>query len=249
MPRPRYVKRLRLLFNLLLFTAIIAEHRAAFAVAAAADVAIDPELSSPSPFTVAPTDSPTSTAPTTTRDAGAFIVAAHDEAGEQGNIYNDTNNNNSSSSTSSTIPPSNALDVNAYAVNGVIMDTNNVIAAVADSGAGDETDETDLQLNVAAPTPPASVEQQDQPLVPPTTLSFANIAPADGRDGDLFKGGSIAGFELGEGDEARTATTTGDATPPYAAVDEKYGKYMQIFVVIFQLSSNFICKYEDCAKL
>lgn len=204
MPRPCYAAHLRLLLNLLLFAAIIAEHRGA----AAAGVAIDPELSSPSPFTIAPT-APLST-PTTPDSVPNASVAGVKIT------YND----------GSTTTASNVLDVNAYEVNGVSMDTNNVLAAVADDDSG--AVETDYHLPAAAPTSPASVEQQDQPLVPPTTLSFANIAPASGLDSDLYSGGggsgSIAGSELGEAD-GRTATTSGDATPPYAAVDEKYGKY------------------------
>lgn len=214
MPRPRYAARIRLLLNLLLFAAIIAEHRGA----AATGVVIDPELSSPSPFTTAPTASlPTaepSPAPTTPNSVPKASVADSKLAYDDG----------------STTTASNVLDVNAYAVNGIGMDTKNVLAAVADDDS--ETVETDYQLPVAAPTPPASVEQQDQPLVPPTTLSFANIAPASGLDSDLYNsggggGGSITGFEFGEGD-GKTATTSGDATPPYAAVDEKYGKYANL---------------------
>uniref|UniRef100_A0A0K8UA23 Tyrosine-protein phosphatase 99A n=1 Tax=Bactrocera latifrons TaxID=174628 RepID=A0A0K8UA23_BACLA len=230
MPRPRYAPRLRLLLNLLLFTAIIAEHRGA----SAAGIAIDPELSSPSPFTIAPTAAlPTATptsAPTTPNAVPNASVVDSKLAYDDG----------------STTTVSNILEVNAYAVNGVGLDAKNVLPAVADDDS--ETVETDFRLPAAAPTSPASVEQQDQPLVPPTTLSFANIAPASGLDSDLYSGsagggggggGSIAGFEFGDGD-GKTATTSGDATPPYAAVDEKYVPSKPLNLTVLNVTSTSI---------
>ncbi|XP_053947120.1 tyrosine-protein phosphatase 99A isoform X2 [Anastrepha ludens] len=224
MPHPRFVARLRLLLNLLLFAAIIDEHRGG----AAAVVVIDPELSSPSPFTIAPTAStPT---PTPTPKYTATV------AGESND--DDSSSSSSSSASGSVTPASNALDMNAYAVNGVSVDNNNMAAAVAGA---DETVETegDYQLAAAAPTSPASVEQQDQPRVPPTTLSFANIAPASGVGGDLFSGGSISGFETRGGD-GETATTAGDATPPYAAVDEKYVPSKPLNLTVLNVTSTSI---------
>ncbi|XP_017484305.1 PREDICTED: tyrosine-protein phosphatase 99A-like, partial [Rhagoletis zephyria] len=229
MPRPRSAARLRLLLNLLLFAAIISEHRSV-----AAGIAIDPELSSPSPFTIASTAS--TPIPTPTSKYSATVASERD---------NDSFSSISSSSSGSDsggriiTPASYALDLNAYAVNGVSMDSNDVPTAVAGVGATDETD-IDYQLHAVVPTSPASVEQQDQPLVPPTTLSFANIAPASGMGGgELFSGGSISGFDLGEGD-GETATTASDATPPYAAVDDKYVPSKPLNLTVLNVTSSSI---------
>ncbi|XP_067618842.1 tyrosine-protein phosphatase 99A isoform X2 [Eurosta solidaginis] len=223
MPRLRFVMHLRLLLNLLLFAAIIGEHRGA-----TADIFIDPELSSPSPFTIASTAA-TSTTPTAIGAEKADDVSNNDFIG-----------------ISSSAPPmgSNALDVNAYEINGVSVNNKSIVDSTASSDAsGASTDgkpiQTDYQLPVVAPTAPASVEQQDQPLVPPTTLSFANIAPAGGRGGDSFNGGSMGGYEMSEA-VGGTATTADDGTPPYAAVDDKYVPSKPLNLTVLNVTSTSI---------
>lgn len=99
-----------------------------------------------------------------------------------------------------------------------IMDLAKAVAAENDAehaGSGWDNLETDLDLNFnlathssapkEASTAPTSIEQQDQPPLPPaipaTTLAFANAVAGDTMD-----------------------STHSDATPPYAAVDDSYGK-------------------------
>lgn len=103
---------------------------------------------------------------------------------------------------------------------GNIMDLVKAVAAESGaehgSGSGWDNLETDLDLNFnlathssppkEASTAPTSIEQQDQPPPPPpaipaTTLAFANAVAGDTMD-----------------------STHSDATPPYAAVDDSYGK-------------------------
>lgn len=79
-------------------------------------------------------------------------------------------------------------------------------------GSGWETLETEFKLATHSPTAsthgataPTSIEQQDQPpAIPATTLAFANAV-------------AVAG------DTMDSTGLTGDATPPYAAVDDSYG--------------------------
>lgn len=63
-------------------------------------------------------------------------------------------------------------------------------------------------------TSATSIEQQDQPPeVPATTLAFANAVPVP-----------VAG-EMGNGNgNGGSGMAFNDATPPYAAVDDNYGK-------------------------
>uniref|UniRef100_A0A1A9ZZ84 Uncharacterized protein n=1 Tax=Glossina pallidipes TaxID=7398 RepID=A0A1A9ZZ84_GLOPL len=62
-------------------------------------------------------------------------------------------------------------------------------------------------------TTPTSMEQQDGPIVPPTTITFTNIASA-----------SIWGESSGGGLAFDAGVIFNGATPPYAAVDDNYGK-------------------------
>lgn len=86
-----------------------------------------------------------------------------------------------------------------------------LVNAEAD-GSGWETLETEFKLATHSPTastlgatPPTSIEQQDQPpAIPATTLAFANAV-------------AVAG------DTMDSTGLAGDATPPYAAVDDSYG--------------------------
>ncbi|KRG02003.1 uncharacterized protein Dmoj_GI26023 [Drosophila mojavensis] len=79
-------------------------------------------------------------------------------------------------------------------------------------GSGWETLETEFKLATHSPTAstlgataPTSIEQQDQPpAIPATTLAFANAV-------------AVAG------DTMDSTGLAGDATPPYAAVDDSYG--------------------------
>lgn len=81
----------------------------------------------------------------------------------------------------------------------------------SESGSGWDNLETDMALNFnlatqsspkATSTAPTSIEQQDQPPpVPATTLAFATAVAGDTMD-----------------------LSHSDATPPYAAVDDSYGK-------------------------
>uniref|UniRef100_A0A6P4EHP8 Tyrosine-protein phosphatase 99A-like n=1 Tax=Drosophila rhopaloa TaxID=1041015 RepID=A0A6P4EHP8_DRORH len=77
------------------------------------------------------------------------------------------------------------------------------------------TVETTTQKPVKEPlsTAATSIEQQDQPPdVPSTTLAFANAFPVP-----------VAG-EMGNGNVHILSGSYNDATPPYAAVDDNYGK-------------------------
>lgn len=92
-----------------------------------------------------------------------------------------------------------------------------LVNAEEPAGSGWETLETEFTLathssspNATAPatpeaTLPTSIEQQDQPpAIPATTLAFAHAVAVAGDTMDS------TGF-------------SGDATPPYAAVDDSYG--------------------------
>ncbi|KAI9584988.1 hypothetical protein GQX74_006883 [Glossina fuscipes] len=61
-------------------------------------------------------------------------------------------------------------------------------------------------------TTPTSMEQQDGPIVPPTTITFSNIASA-----------SVWGESSGGGLAFDAGVIFNGATPPYAAVDDNYG--------------------------
>jgi len=92
-----------------------------------------------------------------------------------------------------------------------------LINADGHAGSGWETLETEFHLATHSPpqqqhqqpqaTAPTSIEQQDQPpAIPATTLAFSNAV-------------AVAG-------DTMDSTLGGDATPPYAAVDDNYGKFV-----------------------
>ncbi|EDV90763.1 GH14309 [Drosophila grimshawi] len=103
-------------------------------------------------------------------------------------------------------------------------------AAEASADSGWETHETEFKLAThmptgsgsgtqSAPTPPTSIEQQDQPAaIPATTLAFANAV-------------AVAGD---------TMDTTGEATPPYAAVDDDYVPSKPQNLTVLDVSANSI---------
>lgn len=84
----------------------------------------------------------------------------------------------------------------------------------------DDYIETDVQT---VRTTPTSMEQQDGPVVPPTTITFSNVAAAG------ILGDTSANVDGGGG--GGTSIIFNDATPPYAAVDDKYGKKCLIELV------------------
>lgn len=122
-----------------------------------------------------------------------------------------------SSSTTELTPPASSSSSNS------IMDLVKAAAVAAaeigdehgsESGSGWDNLETDMALNFnlatqsspkATSTAPTSIEQQDQPppvpAIPATTLAFATAVAGDTMD-----------------------SSHSDATPPYAAVDDSYGK-------------------------
>uniref|UniRef100_A0A1A9UVI7 Uncharacterized protein n=1 Tax=Glossina austeni TaxID=7395 RepID=A0A1A9UVI7_GLOAU len=71
-------------------------------------------------------------------------------------------------------------------------------------------------------TTPTSMEQQDGPIVPPTTITFTNVASA-----------SIWGESSGGGLAFDAGVIFNGATPPYAAVDDNYG--YRIFALVQQI--------------
>ncbi|KRF78348.1 uncharacterized protein Dvir_GJ26712 [Drosophila virilis] len=92
-----------------------------------------------------------------------------------------------------------------------------LVNAEEPAGSGWETLETEFKLATHSSSPtatvaatpettmPTSIEQQDQPpAIPATTLAFAHAVAVAGDTMDS------TGF-------------SGDATPPYAAVDDSYG--------------------------
>lgn len=126
-----------------------------------------------------------------------------------------------SSSSSSSVPSATELTpaVAATSAGSSIMDLAKSVAVAQNddehgSGSGWDNLETEMALNFnlatqssppATNTAPTSIEQQDQPppvpAIPATTLAFANAVAGDTMD-----------------------SSHGDATPPYAAVDDSYGK-------------------------
>lgn len=188
MPRPQQQQlplAVRALLQLLLFSNIVQQH---------CTTAL-PSTATPSLFHVAPAAAESSSLPTVPSSSSSSIGSggAGGEATE--------------------LPPAAAGTSDAN-----IMDLVKAVAAESDvehAGSGWDNLETDLDLNFnlathssppkEASTAPTSIEQQDQPPLPPaipaTTLAFANAVAGDTMD-----------------------STHSDATPPYAAVDDSYGK-------------------------
>ncbi|TDG52370.1 hypothetical protein AWZ03_001200 [Drosophila navojoa] len=96
-------------------------------------------------------------------------------------------------------------------------------------GSGLETLETEFKLATHSPTAstlgataPTSIEQQDQPpAIPATTLAFANAV-------------AVAG------DTMDSTGLAGDATPPYAAVDDSYVPSKPQNLTVLDVSANSI---------
>ncbi|XP_043864054.1 tyrosine-protein phosphatase 99A isoform X4 [Drosophila mojavensis] len=96
-------------------------------------------------------------------------------------------------------------------------------------GSGWETLETEFKLATHSPTAstlgataPTSIEQQDQPpAIPATTLAFANAV-------------AVAG------DTMDSTGLAGDATPPYAAVDDSYVPSKPQNLTVLDVSANSI---------
>lgn len=104
-------------------------------------------------------------------------------------------------------------------------DHYNIKSNNADDSSYEDYLESDIKV---VKTTPTSMEQQDDPVIPPTTITFSNVAAA----GILGNSNSnIDGVVLGNGgdgsNEAGSVANFNDATPPYAAVDDKYGKIKQ----------------------
>lgn len=199
MARTKCQNTVRLFLKLFLFVAIIQENLGGPMATATAsgDTSVPPfevELSSPVPFTTRKPEISNKEA-----EQNKDNAAANADSSQSSNAVN-----SSSALPPAPIPPkgfeaANSKDLN----NEYLMNTNY----------DDDYLETDLKPERTTPT---SMEQQDGPIIPSTTITFRNVAAA----GILGDSNSNIDGVGGNG----TPITINDATPPYAAVDEKYGK-------------------------
>ncbi|XP_073818850.1 protein tyrosine phosphatase 99A isoform X3 [Musca autumnalis] len=188
MARTKCQNTLRLFLKLFLFVGIIQENLGGPTTTASTTTAKLPtfevEISSPVPFA--------------TRKPEISIPASeNNEKIVEGTPPIQPSNDGSNNAVNSTPQPQ-------------IVDTNSKDLKHEDTlnANYDEGDyiETDLKTEHTTPT---SMEQQDGPAIPPTTITFSNVAAA-----------GILGDSSADG--GGSSITINDATPPYAAVDSKY---------------------------
>ncbi|XP_075150681.1 protein tyrosine phosphatase 99A isoform X1 [Haematobia irritans] len=197
MARSKCQNTLRLFLKLFLFVGIIQENLGA-SMANASDTLATPvppfevELSSPVPFT--------------TRKPEISIQTSdnQDKAADQQTPMVKVN---SSTPPVAVIAGAGESTVKDYDAN---KDLNN--EDLMNTSYDDDYIETDIKPERTTPT---SMEQQDGPAIPPTTITFSNVAAA-GILGDNGMNSDNGGGGNG------TPITINDATPPYAAVDDKY---------------------------
>lgn len=202
MARLKYHNTVRLLLKLLLFTAIIQQNYgnpAPTVTPLPPQLPFEMELSSPVPFS--------------TRKPEISSKTDFDA------VEADTTRSSSSSS-SSTSTTSKTIDTNLKDLNVETLNNNNHNNDNNDNNSDyDDYLETDLKIEKTTPT---SMEQQDDPVIPPTTITFSNVAAA----GILGNSNSnIDGVVNGGGSNSGT-NSFNDDPPPYDAVDEKYGKVL-----------------------
>lgn len=202
MARSKYQTTVRLLFKLLLVIAIIKQNYGNLTPTTTLPPPFELELSSPVPFSTrkqeisAKTDfenvkadaapAISSSSPSTTTSTFKPIETNFKDLNEE--ILNINNNDNENEN----INNNNDNDDNSY---------------------DDDYMDTDLKF---VKTTPTSREQQDDPVIPPTTITFSNVAAA----GILGNSNSnIDGVLNGHG-----SVSFNDDLPPYDAVDETYGK-------------------------
>ncbi|XP_046806684.1 tyrosine-protein phosphatase 99A-like isoform X2 [Lucilia cuprina] len=222
MSRSKYhTMLLRLLYKLLIFVAIIQQN---YGNPTASNMPSLPppfemELSSPVPFT---TRKPEILTSDQENDKNIEILAAPLEE------------KNSSSTTTTTLKTieTNLKDLNNLKEEPIIIkdnnnnpinnnddDKNNNNNNADNNSSYDDYIETDLNVEKTTPT---SMEQQDDPVIPPTTITFSNVAAAGilGNSNSNIDGVVMGGSDGNNG--AGTVVNYNDATPPYAAVDNKY---------------------------
>lgn len=97
-----------------------------------------------------------------------------------------------------------------------------------DEGGDDDYLETDLKVEKTTQT---SMEQQDDPVIPPTTITFSNVAAAGilGNSNSNIDGVVMGNSGSDNGNGNSNGVNYNDAMPPYAAVDTKYGKIIKFF--------------------
>ncbi|XP_059218632.1 tyrosine-protein phosphatase 99A isoform X2 [Stomoxys calcitrans] len=196
MARSKCQNTARFFLKLFLFVGIIQENLGGpMATASAAGATVPPpvppfevELSSPVPFTTRKPE---------------ISIEASDNKDKTAESPNTTNNSTPALEQASPVDPtSKDYETNKDLNNEDPMNTNYY----------DDISETDIK---AERTTPTSMEQQDGPAIPPTTITFSNVAAAG------ILGDTSSNMEAGGGGNG-TPITINDATPPYAAVDDKY---------------------------
>lgn len=200
MARTKCQNTVRLFLKLFLFVAIIQENLGGPMATATAtgDTSVPPfevELSSPVPFT-------------TRKPEISNKEAEQNKDNERANA-DSSQSSNAVNSSSSALPPAPIPPKGFEAANSKDLNNEDLMNTNYD----DDYIETDLKPEHTTPT---SMEQQDGPIIPSTTITFRNVAAA----GILGDSNSNIDGVGGNG----TPITINDATPPYAAVDEKYGK-------------------------
>ncbi|XP_058981493.1 tyrosine-protein phosphatase 99A isoform X2 [Musca domestica] len=181
---------LRLFLKLFLFVGIIQENLGGPMNASGSTTTTLPtfevELSSPVPFTTRKPE---------------ISIQATDNKDKLGHATSNLNDTPASNAVTTSTPQPVASDTGDTSKDLNSEDTN------YDDG---DYIETDLKPERTTPT---SMEQQDGPAIPPTTITFSNVAAA-GILGDSSADGGGGG--------GSSSISINDATPPYAAVDDKY---------------------------
>uniref|UniRef100_A0A1I8NIX6 Fibronectin type-III domain-containing protein n=1 Tax=Musca domestica TaxID=7370 RepID=A0A1I8NIX6_MUSDO len=190
MARNKCQNTLRLFLKLFLFVGIIQENLGGPMNASGSTTTTLPtfevELSSPVPFTTRKPE---------------ISIQATDNKDKLGQATSNLNDTPASNAVTTSTPQPVASDTGDTSKDLNSEDTN------YDDG---DYIETDLKPERTTPT---SMEQQDGPAIPPTTITFSNVAAA-GILGDSSADGGGGG--------GSSSISINDATPPYAAVDDKY---------------------------
>lgn len=231
--KQQQVAFVRLIFKLLIFVAIIQQNYGhmtspltTVAAVAVDKVAFQIELSSPVPFT---THKPEISAKSVIE---SLIPQTHqDTAKGEDKSSSSSNSLSTSGSSSSTLK---TIETNLKNLNydeslpsiGNNNDENN-------NNSYDDYIETEFKMEKTTPT---SMEQQDDPVIPPTTITFSNVAAAgilsdsnSNMDSTITRSAGYGNANEGsENFPSDSINNFNDATPPYAAVDEKYGKLIPI---------------------
>ena len=238
--KQQQVTFIRLLFKLLIFVAIIQQNyghamnpiatAAAAAVADAVDsFAYEIELSSPVPFTTRKTEISAKTIIENLNPSAQDIAKAEENSSISSLAGTSSTTFKTLETNLKDLINEESLTNNNNAHNNDNNNNNNNNDNDNDNNSYDDYLETDLKLEKTTPT---SMEQQDDPVIPPTTITFSNVAAA-GILGDsnsnidsVVTGGSGNGNANDGSDNFASGPLNNfnDATPPYAAVDEKYGK-------------------------